>query len=214
MVYGLTALAASPGGDEIVVENGQRMVTVWNVLRGRRVGTLSWEGDSPTAAALPDAAQGTMAIGLYNGDVMFWKVSGARMLWHWKASAVIKAGVSSMRFSQDGQWLAVLWRDGKVGIFSVQRGGNPIISEGSGVSAVAFVPQHPEWLMEGMSDGKVELWRWQEGELSQPVQAHREAVVSLNFSVDGARMVSGSSDGTIVIWRMEGFSWKEPAGCQ
>lgn len=67
------------------------------------------------------------------------------------------------------------------------------------VNSVAFSPDG-SLLASGSSDGRVRLWRTNDGSLLQILEGHSDDVRSVTFTPDGDRLASGSEDGTVRIW--------------
>ena len=51
-----------------------------------------------------------------------------------------------------------------------------------------------------MSDGRVKVYDLRTGKLSLALYGHNERVISVAFSPDGSRLVSGSRDKTVKVW--------------
>ena len=67
---------------------------------------------------------------------------------------------------------------------------------------LAFSPDG-EIVATGTEDGKVYLWRVEDGTLVGKLKGHKFAVLSVAFSSDGGLLASGSWDRTIRLWRVD-----------
>jgi serine/threonine protein kinase len=110
------------------------------------------------------------------------------------------AGVSSVAFSPDGQWLASGSDDSTVKVWSVGSGELARTFRGhkQGVNALAFSPDG-HWLASGSNDSTAKIWSVGNGDLAQTLSGHKVAVNALAFSLDGRWLASASPD-TISLW--------------
>jgi len=58
-------------------------------------------------------------------------------------------------------------------------------------------------------DTTVRLWDATTGESKHKLRGHTGVVMSLMFSPDGQRLVSGSRDHTVKVWNLKGLKLKE-----
>nr|XP_046255160.1 F-box/WD repeat-containing protein 7 isoform X2 [Scatophagus argus]XP_046255161.1 F-box/WD repeat-containing protein 7 isoform X2 [Scatophagus argus] len=66
------------------------------------------------------------------------------------------------------------------------------------VTALCFVPEEDGYIITGSDGGKVQAWSWHSFENCQSVNAHREAVTSLQSQ--GPLVFSGSAEGGVSVW--------------
>ncbi len=96
--------------------------------------------------------------------------------------------------------------------------------------ALASVSPDGEYVVAGSCDKKIRLWNWRKDnimkqfvghsadihslspgskdmtvnmtgrEVTEPLEGHISSVISVHFSTDGSRIVSGSEDNTIRVW--------------
>ncbi|KAG7216965.1 hypothetical protein INR49_001619 [Caranx melampygus] len=66
------------------------------------------------------------------------------------------------------------------------------------VTALCFVPEDDGYIITGSDGGKVQAWSWHTFENCQSINAHQEAVTSIQ--TQGPLVFSGSSEGGVSVW--------------
>jgi WD40 repeat protein len=183
------AVAFSPQGDRLVAGGVDGKLRLWRMDTGE----LLWERD--TLAEL--SGQTRRRLGLASGRPSI---------------------ITSVAFSPDGKRIAsgsADWRPDESSGGVIQRwdavtgqpAGEPMHPPEGGVMAVAFSPRlagkAANRIVSGDSDYHVRLWDADSPvgkQLGAPFRGHQNGVVSVAFTPDGARIVSGSVDGTVRIW--------------
>ncbi|XP_026173274.1 F-box/WD repeat-containing protein 7 isoform X2 [Mastacembelus armatus] len=66
------------------------------------------------------------------------------------------------------------------------------------VTALCFVPEEDGYIITGSDGGKVQAWSWHTFENCQSINAHQEAVTSIQSQ--GPLVFSGSADGGVSVW--------------
>ncbi|XP_028325490.1 F-box/WD repeat-containing protein 7 isoform X2 [Gouania willdenowi] len=66
------------------------------------------------------------------------------------------------------------------------------------VTALCFVPEDDGYIITGSDGGKVQAWSWHTFQHCQSVNAHQEAVTSIQ--AQGPLVFSGSADGGVCVW--------------
>lgn len=66
------------------------------------------------------------------------------------------------------------------------------------VTALCFVPEQDGYIITGSDGGKVQAWSWHTLENCQSINAHQEAVTSIQSQ--GPLVFSGSADGGVSVW--------------
>ncbi|XP_070823110.1 uncharacterized protein [Chaetodon trifascialis] len=66
------------------------------------------------------------------------------------------------------------------------------------VTALCFVPEEDGYIVTGSDGGKVQAWSWRTFENCQSVNAHQEAVTSIQSQ--GPLVFSGSAEGGVSVW--------------
>ena len=136
-------------------------------------------------------------------DIQLWEVLKGE-----KISELPKewGHVQAMTFSPDNQWLAAddllvragVGAIGAIRIWHVPTQREHLVFEGS-TFALAYSPDGAI-LASGRSNGEINLWDAQTGEMIRTFQEHTLPVTNLVFSHDGRHLASGGEDGIIFIW--------------
>ena len=111
-------------------------------------------------------------------------------------------GVSQVRFSPDGRWIASCSADGTIKIWDAVTGQHKRTLEGhlAGISTIAWSPDS-NTLASGSDDKAIRLWHRATGKpYPAPLLGHHNYVYSLAFSPKGNMLVSGSYDEAIFLW--------------
>lgn len=189
----VTALAASDDGSLLAVTCGDHVVRIVAAATGDIVAELDVAG--APVGSLAFVRDGTLVIGTENGHVTSATGDGRQV----RRIAELDAG--AVGIFADGDRLRVVTRTGAIllcdGLVSGPR---------LQFSDHAFAAAHDTasgrlamagrgkriLLMDAAADGGLQARRWLEG--------HRDSVVSLAFTVDGTRLLSGSMDRVVLVW--------------
>jgi WD40 repeat protein len=189
----ITCLAFSPNGAELLCGTERGALLVWDVANGTcstlatnvgvKVDRVAWLGSDRLA---------------WGGYVTYWQDGGRPVDHHKPAGAVLDTpGEPRGAFLLEGE-------TGKVVHTCYDK------EHGSGPLSVAFSPDG-NTLAVGYAPYDIILWNARTGERDSLLPGHSNWVVSLAFSADSKRLISGAGDGTASIWDIDAVKqvwWK------
>jgi WD40 repeat protein len=123
-------------------------------------------------------------------------------------------GVRSVCFTPDGNILASCSDDGSIKLWHID-GTEPRTLEGhsGGVRSICFSPDG-QTLASASDDNTIKLWKldgtlintanYDEHSNAKQSLANKNAICTVKFSPQGDTLASGSADGTVMLWNLDG----------
>jgi WD40 repeat protein/serine/threonine protein kinase len=190
-------------GDRAVVVSGSQ-AWIWDLSTKQSInGPLNHPGALLAAELSPDGDR--VALASADGQLTIWSVNPAptnflHCLPQFDTVPSAEEGVSAIRFSGDGRFLAAACRDKKARIFDVETAGLLFeLPHEHRVIDVAFSPDNRR-LITASLDHCARLWDVGTGQsVGQPLH-HDNDVVMARFSPDGRRVATASRDWTARVW--------------
>ncbi|KAJ1815399.1 60S ribosomal subunit assembly or modification protein [Coemansia sp. RSA 2598] len=108
--------------------------------------------------------------------------------------------VSSVKFSADGSLVATGGMDGKVNVYQTDGLAKCAVLEGP--DEIQWVNWHPKGnvLLAGANDASMWMWSLPNGDFMNVFNGHAAPVTCGRFTNSGRQIVSGSEDGSLIIW--------------
>jgi WD40 repeat protein/GTPase SAR1 family protein len=183
--------AATAGNDD--------SIAVWDILTNvhlRSVKTSSLRSGTVT----PDGRRGV--VGCTDGAVEYWDLKTGKCLARMEGHS---DRVYSVQVTPDGRIAFSGSGDKTVKVWDLEAGVCIGTLEGhqSHVQSIAISPDGTMIASTGFIDNTVRLWDWKSGACLQVIEHERNTFpTSVTFSPDGSRLVVGTSDSLIYIYRL------------
>ncbi|HOX42732.1 MAG TPA: protein kinase [Myxococcota bacterium] len=189
-------LAFTPDGEELLLAARSGAVTRVDprTLTTRTLRSSSpWE---PAVALSPDGRRLALAAG--GTEVRVLALPGGEQLASLQTGRVSAWGLA---FSPDGRRLAVGFAHA-LRLFDPQRGevSRELEVPGGLLVSARFQPGGGGLLAAGLSDGRILLWRAEDGRPAGALEGHTDEVREIAFSPDGRRLASASVDHSLRVW--------------
>ena len=185
---GVGALAFSPDGSMLASGSRDETIRLWDTATGTERFTLTGHiGEVESVDFSPDNS--TLGSGSWDGTVRLWDISSLNKKMdtlpakkresHSTILGRHGGGVLSVVFSPDGKTLVSADTGGSILLWNTDT--NPQVPTQS-------------WLRGNFTAESLAI---------STLQGHTSWIRNLEFSVDGSTLISGSSDGTVLLWNWE-----------
>ena len=203
----VTAVAFSPDGTSLASGSWEQVIKLWEVESRREMGIWEVPRESDSVWPLPVAFSPDgrrLVSGFQDGTVRLWDVATqtetARLEGHTDR-------ITSVSFSPDGGLLASAGGRGDPTVrlwdTATQAQVATLTGHTGEVRSVAFSSPDGAILASGGWDRAVRLWDVATHEEMATLEEHGGPVHSVAFSRDGATLVSGAADGTVLLRDVE-----------
>ncbi|MCE2767453.1 MAG: WD40 repeat domain-containing protein [Fimbriimonadaceae bacterium] len=203
-------MAFSPDSSMFATGGFERGVKVWSTETGECLSKL--EGHNASVNSLCFSPDGySLASASVDKTIKLWSVEYQKLI---STFSEHTQSVSTVDFSHDGTVLASGSADGSIILWDLPTGmvQRHLLGHSDGITSVKFSPNQQQ-LASGSHDKTIRLWNvFDHPERSLPVHGedinarqrvisgHDDSIYSIAFSPTGRFLLSGSGDGTIMIW--------------
>ena len=208
----VTALAASPDG-RLLAASGYGEITLWDTLTTKLAGRIGDLQERIVAMRwIPSGNVLAVAGGTPGRSGELWLVDMARRK-PLKRLLTSPDMIQCLAVSDDGKLLAAGGVDNRVRMFEMPEGRLRWDVEGHAdwVMSLAF-NREGDLLASASRDRTARLFNTADGEIKATHTDHTTAVLSVMFSPDGKHVISGTADGELHRWSMEGVTEKGGTG--
>jgi hypothetical protein len=215
----ITAVAFSPNGDALLAGTETGALLVWDLAggscliattnNGTKIGRVAWLSNNRLAwgANLSYWERGGKPINRDRPSGTVLARATGQTLWQFKS--FIRDDFFTLAGGANGRYLAVLEVPGQPRGAFLLDGDTGEISKtcydqehGSGPLSIAISPDDAT-LAVGYAPYDIILWDVRTGERQKLLKGHENWVVSLAFSADSKRLISGAGDCTARVWNIQ-----------
>jgi WD40 repeat protein/serine/threonine protein kinase len=200
---GVTALAFSPDGQQLVTGVTDGTARIWDSNDGRELLCLRGHASGVTAVAYAPDGQ-WLVTGSTDGTTRIWDAANGRE--RLKLQDETTEPILALAVTPDGKRVVTGSDDGSARVWDAVAGRKLRVlrDKNSGpVWAIAVIPDG-ERVVTGSWDGTVRIWDLASGQELRTLQGHRWPIGAIAVTRDGKRLVTGQyGDGLVKIWDPE-----------
>ena len=209
----VNSVSFSPDGKTLVSGSQDGTLRMWDVgtrklkqtITNQRATDNGKSSSAPVSTVSFRSDGATLASGSQNGSIYLWDVETAKQKGIFKGHA---DAISSITFGPDGLTFASTSVDGSIRLWDVETGQQKQAIAGYKKTnwCVFFYPNGLVLASKAINEPgsigheNVHLWDLVTGERKKVLSGHTQNVSSISFSADGKTLVSGSGDGTVLVW--------------
>jgi WD40 repeat protein len=196
---GVICCAFSPDGKVLASVGNDDLGKLWDVATGKLLVELKGHTAGVQGCAFtPDGKQ--LLTGALDTTLKLWDVATGKEM---RTFSGHTAAVLPVAVSPDGKLAASEGQDAVVRIWELATGKEVRTvpgHESQGTTNVAFSPDSKHLVTVSGEDYSLVLWETATGKEVRKFKGHQADVNSLEFSADGKRLISASSDKTVKLW--------------
>jgi WD40 repeat protein len=183
---GLSALAFSPDGRQLLGASLDRTASLWDVASGKRLRTLRGHAEMVLSVAFSPDGRQALTAGV--DKAILWDLATGKQIRPILSHSI---GVSSAAFSPDGRQILTTSWDQTAILSDAATGQQLRIFRGhtAGIWAGAFSPDGRQ-ILTGADDKTAILWDAQTGTIVRALEGHKYGVHAVAFSPDGKQLLT------------------------
>lgn len=188
----------SPDHKQVVLGGPGRNIKLWDTVKGEQTSMIKKHPDwMLTAAYSPDGV--LFATGGRNADLYIWEGGTGYEFYTLKGHT---GPVTGLAWRADSNVLASCSEDGQVILWEMTEGKEvkKWNAHPGGAESVDFAPDGR--LVTGGRDKTVKIWT-ADGQQQRAITASDDIVMSVAFSEDNKRVISGDYNGKISVWNVD-----------
>lgn len=192
----LETAVASPNGHELAIA-GTKVPEIWDI--GTGTVAASFGAGLRLGLDIAFTQDGSRLAVTADNGVAIWDVVGGRLLRNIGDHSNDAAGVA---ISRDGTLVLTGGRDNLAKLWDVASGAliKTFTGHTNWVEHVAL-SNDKRYAASGSSiDGIIKIWDVESGKQLQELRGHAASLAQLEFSPDGLSLLSGSWDGSVILW--------------
>ena len=189
----VTSVAFSPDGLRIVTGSGDRSAKVWDSATGEALLTFREHTNPITSVAFSPDGRWVVSAAV-DRTAKVWDAASGKELINLRDEDSFK--INSVAFSPEGKRI-LTGGDSSASVWDIATG-KPLVILKRPALCAAFAPDGQR-IVTGM-EFSLKVWDAVSGKELNTLNGHSDLVVSVAFSPDGLRIVSGGLDNTAKIW--------------